>query len=143
MEFNSELSAKCASGLVVSDSLRPHGLQPTRLLRPGDSPGKNIGAGCHFLLQGIFLTQRLKRGLLHCGQIPCLSHQGGPSFLEVEAKRETWSVMQFTASTHQNTGVGRNTALLRAMAEGNSSFSHPSRVSRIRQWRSRSDKPPE
>ena len=32
---------------VVSDSLRPHGLQPTRLLHPWDSPGKNTGVGCH------------------------------------------------------------------------------------------------
>ena len=32
------------SRLVVSDSLRPHGLQPTRLLRPWDSPGKNTGS---------------------------------------------------------------------------------------------------
>ena len=31
---------------VVSDSLRPHGLQPTRLLPPWDSPGKSIGVGC-------------------------------------------------------------------------------------------------
>ena len=31
--------------------MRPHGLQPTRLLRPRDSPGKNTGVGCHFLLQ--------------------------------------------------------------------------------------------
>ena len=30
--------------------MRPHGLQPTRLLRPWDSPGKNTGVGCHFLL---------------------------------------------------------------------------------------------
>ena len=36
---------------VVSDSLRPYGLQPTRLSRPWDSPGKNTGVGCHFLLQ--------------------------------------------------------------------------------------------
>ena len=36
---------------VVSSSLRPHGLQPTRLLHPWDSPGKNTGVGCHFLLQ--------------------------------------------------------------------------------------------
>ena len=36
---------------VVSDSVRPHGLQPTRLLCPWDSPGKNTGVGCHFLLQ--------------------------------------------------------------------------------------------
>ena len=42
---------------VVSDSLWPHGLQPTRLLCPLDSPGKNTGVGCHFLLQGIFPTQ--------------------------------------------------------------------------------------
>ena len=33
--------------------LRPHGLQPIRLLHSWDSPGKNIGVGCHFLLQGI------------------------------------------------------------------------------------------
>ena len=36
---------------VVSDSVRPHRRQPTRLLRPWDSPGKNTGVGCHFLLQ--------------------------------------------------------------------------------------------
>ena len=37
----------------MSDSVRPQGLQPTRLLRPWDSPGKNTGVGCHFLLQGM------------------------------------------------------------------------------------------
>ena len=36
---------------VVSDSVRPHRWQPTRLPRPWDSPGKNTGVGCHFLLQ--------------------------------------------------------------------------------------------
>ena len=36
---------------VVSDSVRPHRRQPTRLLCPWDSPGKNAGVGCHFLLQ--------------------------------------------------------------------------------------------
>ena len=35
----------------MSDSVRPHGWQPTRLPRPWDSPGKNTGVGCHFLLQ--------------------------------------------------------------------------------------------
>ena len=34
---------------VVSDSSRPHGLQPTRLLRPWDFPGKSSGVGCHCL----------------------------------------------------------------------------------------------
>ena len=37
--------------LVVSDSVRPHRRQSTRLPRPWDSPGKNTGVGCHFLLQ--------------------------------------------------------------------------------------------
>ena len=36
---------------VISDSSRPHGLQPTRLLCPWDIPGKNTGVGCHCLLQ--------------------------------------------------------------------------------------------
>ena len=36
---------------VVSNSLWPHGLQPTRLLRPSDSPAKSTGVGCHCLLQ--------------------------------------------------------------------------------------------
>ena len=36
---------------VVSDSVRPHRQQPTRLRCPWDSPGKNTGVGCHFLLQ--------------------------------------------------------------------------------------------
>ena len=35
----------------MSDSVRPHRRQPTRLLCPWDSPGKNAGVGCHFLLQ--------------------------------------------------------------------------------------------
>ena len=35
----------------MSDSVRPHRRQPTRLPRPWDSPGRNTGVGCHFLLQ--------------------------------------------------------------------------------------------
>ena len=41
----------------------PHGLYPTRLLCPWDSPGKNIGVGCHSLLHGIFPTQGLNPSL--------------------------------------------------------------------------------
>ena len=36
---------------VMSDSVRPHRQKPTRFPRPWDSPGKNTGVGCHFLLQ--------------------------------------------------------------------------------------------
>ena len=35
----------------MSDSVRPHRLQPTKIPCPWDSPGKNTGLGCHFLLQ--------------------------------------------------------------------------------------------
>ena len=66
----------CVSHLVVSNSLRLHGLSPARLLS-WDSPGKNTGVGCHSLLQGIFLTQGLNPRLLDCRQILYhLSHQG-------------------------------------------------------------------
>ena len=41
----------CYVASVVSDSVWPHRWQPTRLPRPWDSPGKNTGVGCHFLLQ--------------------------------------------------------------------------------------------
>ena len=72
----------CLVASVVSDSLQPHGLQPTRLLSPWNSPGKNTGVGCHVLLQGNFPTQWLNTyllHLLHCRQILYpLSHLGSP-----------------------------------------------------------------
>ena len=43
---------------VVSDSVQPHRRQPTRLPRPWDSPGKNTGVGCHFLLQCMKLKSK-------------------------------------------------------------------------------------
>ena len=59
--------SESVSHSVMPDSLRSHGLQPIRLLCPWGFPGKkNTGVGCHFLLQGIFLTQGSNLGLLHC-----------------------------------------------------------------------------
>ena len=55
---------KCQVTSAMADSLRSHGLQPARLLCPWDSPGKNIGVGCHALLQGTFLTEGLNLCLL-------------------------------------------------------------------------------
>ena len=76
---------------VVSDSLRPHRLYPTRFLCPWDSPGKNTGVSCHALLQGIFPTQGLNpgRGILYY-----LCHQGNPRILE-------WVVYPFSRRSSQ------------------------------------------
>ena len=57
---------------VMSDTLRPHGLYS-----PWNSPGQNTGVGSRSLLKGIFPTQGLNPGLLHCRWILYqLSHQG-------------------------------------------------------------------
>ena len=65
----------------MSSSLHPHGLWPTRLLCPWDSPGKNT-MGCRALLQGIFPTQGLKSCLF------CFLHwQAGSSLLAPPGKR--------------------------------------------------------
>ena len=66
--------AKVAS--VTSDSFWPYGLQPTRLLCPWDSPGKNTGVHCHALLWGSS-PPRDWTWVFCCGQIVyCLSHHG-------------------------------------------------------------------
>ena len=70
-----KLTKRCKSAMplfsrsVVSHSLRPHGVQSSRLLCPWDFPGKNTGVDCPFLLEGIFPTQGSNPhllSLLHC-----------------------------------------------------------------------------
>ena len=58
----------CLIASVVTNSVRPYGLQPSRLLCPWDSLGKSTRVSCHDLLQGIFPTQGSNPGLLHCRQ---------------------------------------------------------------------------
>ena len=68
---------------VVSNSLWPHGLQPTRYLCPLNFPVKSSGVGSQSLLQRIFLTQGSNPGLPHRRQILYqLSHKGSPRILE-------------------------------------------------------------
>ena len=55
---------------VVSDSVRPHGLQPTRLLRPWDFPGKSTGVGCHCLLWTTPTAVKV------AGIVPWIHHEG-------------------------------------------------------------------
>ena len=66
-----------AAAAVVSDFLRPHGLE---VLCPWIFPSNNTVVGCHFLLQGIFPVQGSNPDLLHCRWILYhLSHQGSPA----------------------------------------------------------------
>ena len=87
---------------VVSDSVRPHGPQPTGLLCSWNFPGKNTRVGCRFLLQGIFLTQGLSPRLLHAlhwraASLP-LNHQRcgyDPSVEKISWRRKWQSTLVF------------------------------------------------
>ena len=74
---------------MLAAQLRPPLCKPMYCSPPGcsvhgDSPGKNTGEGCHFLLQGIFPTQASNLGLLHCRQILYqLSHQGSSNIYTI------------------------------------------------------------
>ena len=54
VKSESEVTQSCP----MSNSLRPHGLQPTRLLHPWDFPGKSTGVGCYCLLLDSILKSR-------------------------------------------------------------------------------------
>ena len=65
----------------------------TRLLRPWDSPSRNTGVGCHFLLQEIFPTQGSNLGLSYCRQtLYHLSHQGLLKWVFNLDKLPLWTV---------------------------------------------------
>ena len=82
---------------VVSDSSRPQGLQPTRLLRPWDFPGKSTGVGCHRLLRRKS-THGNKNKSISCGTVPGLNNdsvvQREPYCLSGKSKRGPPKVYQ-------------------------------------------------
>ena len=91
---------------VMSDSSRPHGLKPTRLFRPWDSPGKSTGVGCHCLLPHCLhtspknwtLNKKLPSAshvLLLSSLLPSVRVKAGESVLgqveELEEQHAKWS----------------------------------------------------
>jgi len=76
----------------MSDSVRPHRQQPTRLPRPWDSQGKNTGVGCHFLLQEVFPIQGLNIYIEADSLL--LSHQGNP--MECYSPLKKKEILQYT-----------------------------------------------
>ena len=84
--------------LVTLESLRP-----ARLLCSCASPGKNTRESCHFPLQGIFPTQGLNLGLLHCRRILyCLNHE--KRNIQI-TKKYIFKVKIFTFTTYCSQGV--------------------------------------
>ena len=96
-EQRTELEGLCCTQSVVSNSLQPQGLQPTASSVHGDSSGKNTGVSGHVLLKGIFPTQGLNPGLLHCRWILYqLSYQGRPKRLQ------SHSILSYSSSLKMN-----------------------------------------
>ena len=83
----------------MSDSVRPHRWQPTRLPCPWDSPGKNTGVGCHFLLQ----CMKVKSGseVLSCVRLLATlwtaAHQAPPPM--GFSRQEYWSGVPLPSPT--------------------------------------------
>ena len=85
----------CQSVSQLCPTLKPQGLGPTKLLYPWDFPDKNTGAGCHFLLQGIFPTLRLNPCLLYWQEDSLLlSHLGSPKARKTDNKTENIALNQ-------------------------------------------------
>ena len=91
----------------MSDSVRPHRWQPTRLPRPWDSPGKNTGVGCHFLLQ--FRKVKSEREVAQSCPTLCNPVDGSPPGSSVhgifQARVLEWGAIAFSEhiqKTHGN-----------------------------------------
>ena len=93
-------AAAAAKSLQSCPILRPHRRQPTRLPRPRDSPGKNTGVGCHFLLQ----CMKVKSESEVAQSYPTLSdpidcHLPGSSIHGIfQARVLEWGAIAFSAS---------------------------------------------
>ena len=88
----------CCVVSVMSDSVRPHRRQPTRLPRPWDSPGKNIGVGCHFLLQCMKVKSESKVAqscLTLCNPMDC-SLPGSSTHGIFQARVLEWGAIAFS-----------------------------------------------
>ena len=84
----------------MSDSVRPHRRQPTRLLRPWDSPGKNTGVGCHFFLQCMKVkseSEVAQSFLTLCDPMDC-SPPGSSVHGIFQARVLEWGAFAFSAT---------------------------------------------
>ena len=93
----------------MSDSVQPHRQQPTRLCRPWDSPGKNTGVSCHFLLQ----CMKVKSESEVAQSCPTLrdpmdrSLPGSPVHGIFQARVLEWGAIAFSTRTQRELPEGR------------------------------------
>ena len=91
----------------MSNSVRPHRWQPTRLCRPWDSPGKNTGVGCHFLYRCMEVkseSQVSKSCLTLCDLMDC-SLPGSSIHGIFQARVLEWDAIAFSHSDTQFSSV--------------------------------------
>ena len=80
----------------MSDSVRPHRQQPTKLCRAWDSSGKNIGVGCHFLLQCMKVKNESEvTQLTLCDPMDC-SPPGSSAHGIFQARVLEWGAIDFS-----------------------------------------------
>ena len=80
----------------MSDSVRPHRQQPTKIPRPWDPPGKNTGVGCHFLLQRMKVKSESEVAQL-CPSDPMDCSLPGSSVLGIfQARVLEWGAIAFS-----------------------------------------------
>ena len=79
----------------MSGSVRPHRQQPTRLPHPWDSPGKNTGVGCHFLLlcMKVKSESEVAQSVQHLATPLTAAYQAAPSM--GFSRQEYWSRLPF------------------------------------------------
>ena len=84
----------------MSDSVRPHRQQPTRLPRPWDSPGKNTGVGCHLLLQRVKVKSEgeVAQSCLTLSDLMDCSPPGSSVHEILQARVLEWAAIAFSAS---------------------------------------------
>ena len=98
-EKHQSMYAAAAKSFQWCPTLRPHRQQPTRLLCPQDSLGKNTGVGCHFLLQCMYAAAATAKSLQSC---PTLcdpinsSPPGSPVPGILQARTLEWVAISFS-----------------------------------------------
>ena len=81
--------------------MQPHGQQPTRLSHPWDSPGKNTGVGCHFLLQCIKVKSEVTQSCPTLSDPVDCSRPGSSVHGIFQARGLEWGAISFSRESSQ------------------------------------------